>query len=371
MSMRLPEYRSMLRAGLLFALGLLFSLQAGAVTLGDLVIRSEPGEPLKAAIPFTLKPDESLAELRVVAASAEEYALQKLERPVLLEGMQIALFAAGELSGRVQLFGSVPWQGEEAILLLNISWPQGQMSRRFRIAPLQPAAEQAGTPLYVEVGENESLDTVALRLGEYSNRSYRHMMVALYRANPDAFFRDNINNLKGGATLRVPSTEELYRLSDAEVTATLNEHKLRWEQERRQDEQARAEEKELQQRMEQVTRERGEIEERNRELRERLARLEKNMSSVTRKVLDYEPVPPSGSKPAQPPEVEAAPVDATEDKAEETKDKVSSEAAEQSDSAQEKSGEGSFGWLLLLAILVMSAAAYLIWRFAPRPEEEA
>ncbi len=45
------------------------------------------------------------------------------------------------------------------------------------------------------------------------------MMYALFLANPDAFYHGNMNNLKGGVRLRVPTEEALFQLTDARCLA--------------------------------------------------------------------------------------------------------------------------------------------------------
>lgn len=325
------------------------SWRAEAVTLGDLVVQSKPGAPLRALIPVTLQDDESLAQLRVVIAPQEAYAVQKLERPAVLEEMQIALLSTGENRGRLQFFGKQPWQGEQVIMLLQLTWPQGQMTRRVQIAAVTTEESAVDrNPLYVEVGPNESLDTIAIRLSKHSNRSYLHMMVALYRANPDAFYRDNLNNLKSGVRLRVPSDEELYRLSDAEVNATLREHKARWQSDI---EKARQERDEAQkrQKLQQVTQDNAAMERQNRELKERLARLEQQINSMSHQVIAY-----AKEKP-EPPAVR-------EDKATNTKAPV--RAPEPAQRAGEAGGI-SAGWMIVL-ILLVGGSVVAIWRFVPR-----
>jgi FimV-like protein len=326
------------------------SWRAEAITLGDLVVQSKPGAPLRAVIPVTLQDEESLAQLRVVIAPQEEYAVQKLQRPAELDGMQIALLSTGENRGRLQFFGKQPWQGGQVIMLLQLSWPEGQMSKRVTIAQVttdDTAVEK--NPLYVEVGPNESLDTIAIRLSKHSNRSYLHMMVALYRANPDAFYRDNLNNLRSGVRLRVPTDEELYQLSDAEVNATLREHKARWQSDI---EKARQEHEEAQkrQKLQQVTRDNAVMERQNRELKERLARLEQQINSMSRQVIEHakeKPEPPAtqGDKASEP--------------------KAPAMATEPTKKAAAESGGISAGWMIVLMLLV-GGSVVAIWRFAPR-----
>lgn len=316
-------------------------MRAAALSLGDLVVQSVPGEPLKATIPLTLLPEEALARIKVSVAPVEEYQRQQLERPASLEGVRASLLARGENAGRIQLYGEQPWQGEEAILLLQLNWPGGELSQRYRIAP---ADETAATPLYVEVAQNESLADIAIRLSKHSNRSYMHMMVALYRANPDAFYRDNLNTLKAGARLRVPSDEELYQLSDAEVNATLRDHEQRFKAEKQQSTVAEERNRELESELQRVTQKSADLEQRNRELKERLARLEQQVNSMSEQVLAYAAQPESPA--VETPPVAPPPVTRVEEKS--------------------VADDGLSAWQMLLLLLVVLAGVVLLRRFAPR-----
>lgn len=325
-------------------------LRVNALSLGDLVVESAPGEPLRAMIPVTLEPEESLAELRVSVASQAAYAEQQLERSALLEGLRFALQAKDDKHGRILLSGEQTWQGDEAQVLLQLSWPQGEMRKRFRIAPVSADAKEK--PRYVEVAENESLATIAMRLSGQSNRSYMHMMVALYRLNPEAFYRDNLNNLKSGARLRVPSSEELYQLSDAEVFATLREHEERLNE----SPETTPAQQETAQQLAQLESENSRIEQRNRELKERLAQIEQQMSSVSRQVLEHKP--------------RAKPVPAAPEPADEPIEPAPTPVKEQSDAqAKRPAAEEPKGFALsslLLMMLIVTAAVAAIWRFAPQ-----
>ena len=343
---------------------LLLSGHAVALTLGDLVVHSRPGQPLRASIPLTLEGEEQLSRLHVTLATAEAYEQQRLERPPFLEAMHIGLLARGEASARIQLHGEQPWRGEEAILLLQAVWPQGELSQRFRLAGVAPDEEGEGqTPLFVEVAENETLDTIAMRLSAGRNRSYLHMMYALFLANPEAFYRGNMNNLKGGASLRVPAGDELYRLSDAQVFGGIRRQYEQWQQQREQaslpttragaalsgmsDAEAaalnlKAGPEVLQQQLEQLAEENETIQRRNEELKGRLARLEQQMQQMTERVLDYpqrEQSAPAAPKP--PPEV-----------------------APEEPGAGKAAGEGLPVAVLLGAMLLGLGAVVLIWRYA-------
>jgi FimV-like protein len=273
-----------------------------AVSLGDMVVLSTPGEPLRAHIPLSLQADESLAELQITLATVEEYAQRDIPRAGLLQGLRLALLDRGNNSAHLQLFGEQPWQGEAAQLLLMVSWPQGQMTLPYKLAAV--SATEKVTPVYVEVAPNETLDQIAIRLSNGRNRSYLHMMYALFLANPDAFYRGNMNNLKTGSTLRVPGDEELYALSDREVFEGIRKQHELWQPLRESKPEGVAQAgavpsgtaaglkpsdnpDALQQQLQQVIAESEIISRENEALRQRLLSLEQRMQGVAGQVLGY------------------------------------------------------------------------------------
>ncbi len=310
---------------------LLLPLQAVALALGDLVVRSVPGQPLRAHIPLTLNSGESLAELRLALASAEQYAEHDMPRPPMAQGLRLALLDRGEGRARIQLFGEQPWQGEEALLLLTLRWPDGEIERQFKLAAVTPA--EGATPIYVEVAKDETLDEIAMRLSKGSNRSYLHMMYALFLANPEAFYRGNMNNLKSKATLRVPSEAELFALSDREVFGGIRQQYEQWQQLRGEkpsasraaaalagmsDEQVAGlglsdNPDALQQKLLQVAAESEAIRKENEALQQRLRALEERMQNVAGQVLEYAegdltpPAQPQPEKEQEPQRLEKQP----------------------------------------------------------------
>src|SRR2546427_12338781 len=57
-------------------------------------------------------------------------------------------------------------------------------------------------------------------------------MIALLRANPEAFIRGNVNLLKQGAVLRMPGSDALAAVDAAEAAALVREHAAQWRQAR-------------------------------------------------------------------------------------------------------------------------------------------
>ncbi len=81
--------------------------------------------------------------------------------------------------------------------------------------------------MYGPVRRNETLWSIAQEVRPDAGISTNQMMMALFRANPDAF-DGNINRMRAGARLRVPSRDEILGTSPAEATAEVRRQNTRW-----------------------------------------------------------------------------------------------------------------------------------------------
>lgn len=112
-----------------------------------------------------------------------------------------------------------------AVLLLLAAWgsvPAGA-------APARPG------PIVVEIGDRygpvaptEALWSIANRLRPEGAVTVQQMMMALLRANPEAFFHNNVNWLKRGHTLRLPAASELRALSAREALLAIKSQNDLW-----------------------------------------------------------------------------------------------------------------------------------------------
>lgn len=66
-------------------------------------------------------------------------------------------------------------------------------------------------------GPSDTLWTIASRVRPNDSVSMQQVMLAIQDLNPDAFMGGNINRLKRGEVLRVPSLEDIQRRSRAEA----------------------------------------------------------------------------------------------------------------------------------------------------------
>jgi pilus assembly protein FimV len=83
-----------------------------------------------------------------------------------------------------------------------------------------PAATTGGNNYKVVSGD--SLSKIAGRLNADDQVTNRQMMVALYRANPQAFADDNMNILRAGSVLRIPPTADVVAISESSASAEVS-----------------------------------------------------------------------------------------------------------------------------------------------------
>src|SRR3546814_15761625 len=78
----------------------------------------------------------------------------------------------------------------------------------------------------VQVGD--TLGKIARSI-DRDGHSLDQVMLALLRANPDAFIKGNINLVKAGAVLRIPDGSELSEYSAREARAIVHEQIGQWQ----------------------------------------------------------------------------------------------------------------------------------------------
>lgn len=271
---------------------LLISSSALALGLGEIRVKSAPGQPLLAEIPIISTEPGELEQLRAQLASPTTFERVGLPRPTGLVGnldFAVALDEAGRPVIRVTT--QEPVTVPVLNFLVEVDWGQGRLVREYSamvdspgavaaaaqpvidapqaapedaivrpaeppVAAVEPAppadappapapttaapagataavppapAAQAGGQLTVARGQ--TLSAIARDIGGGS--SLDQTMIALLRANPEAFIGGNINRLKQGAVLRIPASEEVARLGQIEAAALVRNQIDEWRQARR------------------------------------------------------------------------------------------------------------------------------------------
>jgi pilus assembly protein FimV len=103
--------------------------------------------------------------------------------------------------------------------------PRAPASKPAPVAPASPVAKVATKPestnsQQVTVKTGDSASKIAMR-AKASDVSLDQMLVALLRSNPDAFSKGNLNRLRAGAVLDLPSSEQAKSVSTSEAAQTV------------------------------------------------------------------------------------------------------------------------------------------------------
>ena len=103
------------------------------------------------------------------------------------------------------------------------------------IALAAPAEAQqpAGGATYGPVQRAETVSQLAIRFRGEANVNAQQAMIAILRANPGAFGEGNINALRSGVTLRVPTAAEMEAITPGEAAAEFARHDEAWRNRRR------------------------------------------------------------------------------------------------------------------------------------------
>ncbi|WP_193161175.1 FimV/HubP family polar landmark protein [Microbulbifer hainanensis] len=96
--------------------------------------------------------------------------------------------------------------------------------------PSREAVAESGSQVYGPVSSNETLWEIALQNRASREFSVQQTMLAIQRLNPEAFINENINLLKKGAVLRLPSTADMRQLSQQEAISEVAVQNESWRQ---------------------------------------------------------------------------------------------------------------------------------------------
>ncbi len=267
-----------------FTLGL-STPDAHALSLGRITVQSALGEPLRAEIDIPqITPDE-VANLRTALGSPEAFRAAGMERSPALADLQFSLQQRPNGTHFLRLSSERAVNEPFLDLILEASGPTGRIVREYTLlfdppslrqpsapaaplpaqvtAPAAPAAavpaapaeaaappapEPAPAPLAaapasapaspapaaaaapaatasaakrrvtVQSGQTAGAIAAANRAGTVS---LDQMLVALLRTNPEAFIGGNVNRLKAGSVLEMPTEEQAAAIGQPEARQTL------------------------------------------------------------------------------------------------------------------------------------------------------
>lgn len=269
-----------LKLSMLLALAL-GSTQAAAMELGQIQVKSALGQPLLAEIPVNPASPAELQNLTAQLASAADAAQAGVAAGPTVP-LQFAVVDGANGHKVIRITSTAPVNDPYLDLLVEVNNAAGKSLREFTIlldppssqaanvpatqAPVQsaakpsrraaapanaPASSQSTTAAapapapvakpakpaaaprvaaggtFGPVERGDTLTSIAHQTAP-DGVDVNQMLVALKQANPDAFYHDNINALKTGAVLRVPSREDAQALALAAAAEEVRKQNSDW-----------------------------------------------------------------------------------------------------------------------------------------------
>lgn len=233
-------------AGGFLAFAFLVGSPVQAATFGHARLISATGAPLTIVVPVSGLASADLQTFSARPAPAADWAAAGLTPPVALDHLTVSVVPSprSKSDRMLRIHSSQPFVGSLADLLLDVQTASGQ--QRYQVSLLVPGPVSAVTAstagaaattthrLAPAVGAATATSSRRIPSGSISVRrgdsmfavARRHavdqvsvyqLMLALQRANPQAFIHDNINLLRADAVLAVPSIDDMLSISDAEA----------------------------------------------------------------------------------------------------------------------------------------------------------
>jgi pilus assembly protein FimV len=250
---------------------------AHALGLGEIHVNSALNEPLAADIEILGATAEELSSLTASVANRDTFLRFGAERPAFLASATFKV--SRDVKGKpVLVIRSTDSFTEPVVnLFVDLRWHNGEVIRQYSLlldpagfpaatqmaaavtrvvpaAPLalpvpaaavtntlaaaatpiaspdataSPAANTTRTTTHVKIGAKATLRGVAWRVGARSDSDLKKTMLAIFRANPNAF-EGNINRLRLGAVLTIPSAAHISTISKEDASREIDAQMTAW-----------------------------------------------------------------------------------------------------------------------------------------------
>ncbi len=246
-------------------------LGAQAVGLGDIQLKSALNQYLDAEIALLSVDKDEVGDIKVNLATPEAFRRSGIERPFILSKLRFQADQTVDGKTIIRVSSRDPIREPFLNFLIEVNWPKGKLLREYTVlldppvtldrrpapvqaAPMQQKRQQrttasqpiapaqrsavapsdvswAGSASVSEYGPTKRNDTLwgIAKQVRTDGASMQQMMIALQRANPQAFINENINNLKVGQVLRIPKAEEVLDLNKREAANAYREQLQEWQ----------------------------------------------------------------------------------------------------------------------------------------------
>jgi len=243
-------------------MSLLVPMTAYPLGIGDIKLHSALNQKLNAEIALSLASGEELKDIKITLASPDQFDKAGIAWSSFLSKIKFKPVLQSNGKVVVQISSNTIVQEPYLDFLLEVSWPKGNVLKEFTVLVDPPAIYQKNTittpssgsvkkptsdindsPIttnndfnrlavvgeYGPITRYDSLWKVAEKINKESTVSVEQMMMALYKANPHAFYKKNVNALMAGKTLKIPKQSEIFALSKKQANTQFYRQMAVWE----------------------------------------------------------------------------------------------------------------------------------------------
>lgn len=233
-----------------------FSPGVNALGLGEIRVNSSLNEPLEAEIELLQLRGLKATQIRPSLADIDDFNLAGLSKSRVLDGVDFDVNVTSTGEGSVVITSNSPIREPFLSFLMEVNWPNGRLVREYTLLldpPLfdqSPSSNQVVKPLStveevakplngrssevlevkysirsdlrsgkeVFVDVNDTLYSIALSHRPSAEVSVNQMMLAILRNNPQSFPTNNMNQMRAGTVMTMPSLEDARVLTRQEAT---------------------------------------------------------------------------------------------------------------------------------------------------------
>ena len=241
----------------------LTSEMALALGLGEVTLKSTLNQPLVAEIELLDTDDLTAAEVVPSLASAADFSRAGVTREEFLRDLQFSSQVRADGRSVLRITSTRPMREPYLNFLVEVLWPSGRLLREYSllldppvfspetaaaVAPHLPVAvppaqqpsvaPSTGAPAAAAIAPaQDELYRTAPRdtLWEIAQRTRKggtvhQTMLAIQDINPNAFIDQNINLVRSGTVLRLPSAEQIANRPQAQAIREVAAQNARWRQ---------------------------------------------------------------------------------------------------------------------------------------------
>ena len=218
--------------GLALAFGgfwIVLSAGVGAFTLGTPKVLSQPGQAIRAEIPLRMSSaDEAqLSNIQITTPSKSTYERLGIPSSILELEPQLRMDRRDGNRTYIVLETAKPVSAAQINqdpfidLMVTLQWPSGQLTKNYTLL--------LGDPSKVIVRPGQTLSEIAAQMAPLlDGATLDQTIMALYKANPDAFAGGSIHRLPAGVELSKPSQSMMQSITPTQATQFVEKANQAW-----------------------------------------------------------------------------------------------------------------------------------------------